>query len=148
GHHHAHPPGPAARGPCAQTDVGRHPRAGAPGTPVARVLRDGQEVELAVELVVPGDVLVVRPGERIAVDGVITEGRSSIDESMLTGERLPVPRGVGDEVIAGSLNGAGSFRFEARRVGRDTVLARIVALVEEAQGSKPPIQRLADAVTG
>ncbi len=116
--------------------------------PVARVVRGGQEVELAVELVVPGDVLVVRPGERIAVDGVITEGRSSIDESMLTGESLPVPRGVGDEVIAGSLNGGGSFRFEARRVGRDTVLARIVALVEEAQGSKPPIQRLADAVTG
>jgi Cu+-exporting ATPase len=115
--------------------------------PVGHVLRDGAEVELPVEHVVPGDVLVVRPGERIPVDGVVTYGSSWVDEAMLTGESLPVARTPGDEVIAGSLNGPGSFRFEARRVGRDTVLAHIVALVEEAQGSKAPIQRVADAVT-
>ena len=116
--------------------------------PVAHLFRDGREVEVPVELVVPGDLLVVRPGERIPVDGLIVEGASSVDESMLTGESLPVARGVGDRVVAGSLNRSGSFRFEARQVGRDTMLAHIVALVEEAQGSRAPIQRLADAVTG
>ena len=116
--------------------------------PVAHVFRDGRELEVPVELVVPGDVLVVRPGERIPVDGLVVEGASSVDESMLTGESLPVARGVGDRVVAGSLNRSGSFRFEARQVGRDTMLAHIVALVEEAQGSRAPIQRLADSVTG
>jgi Cu+-exporting ATPase len=116
--------------------------------PVARLIRDDAEIELPVERVVPGDVLIVRPGERIPVDGTVTAGSSWVDESMLTGESMPVARGVGDAVVAGSLNGSGSFRFEARRVGRDTVLAHIVALVQEAQGSKPPIQRLADRVTG
>ncbi len=116
--------------------------------PVAHVIRDGVEAEVPVELVVRGDLLAVRPGERVPVDGVVTWGASAVDESMLTGESLPVRRGVGDEVVAGSLNGSGTFRFEARRVGRDTMLAHIVALVEAAQGSKAPIQRLADAVTG
>jgi Cu+-exporting ATPase len=116
--------------------------------PVAHVVRDGRELEVAVEHVVPGDLLVVRPGERIPVDGLIVEGGSSVDESMLTGESLPVARGVGDQVVAGSLNTTGSFRFEAQRVGSDTMLAHIVALVEEAQGSRAPIQRLADSVTG
>jgi len=113
----------------------------------ARVLRDGVESDIAIEAVVRGDVLLVRPGEKIPVDGVVREGRSAIDESMVTGESIPVSKEPGDEVIGGTINTLGSFRFEATRVGRDTVLAQIVRLVQEAQGSKAPIQRLADAVT-
>jgi len=114
----------------------------------ARIVRSGVELDVAVEEVMVGDVVRVRPGERVPVDGVLADGSSSIDESMVTGESMPVTKGPGAEVIGGTMNGAGSFTFEARRVGRDTVLAQIVRLVQDAQGSKAPIQRLADAVTG
>jgi Cu+-exporting ATPase len=112
----------------------------------ARVLRPGGEVDLPIASVVVGDRLRVRPGERVAVDGIVDEGASSVDESMLTGESLPVEKGPGATVVGGSVNRTGSFSFRATRVGTDTVLARIIRLVEEAQGSKAPIQRLADRV--
>ncbi|MGB8644460.1 MAG: heavy metal translocating P-type ATPase, partial [Anaerolineae bacterium] len=112
----------------------------------ARVLRDGQEVELPVEQVEIGDLLVVRPGEKLPVDGVVFEGASSVDESMITGESLPVDKNVGDRVIGGTVNKTGAFQFEARKVGKETALAQIVQLVEQAQGSKAPIQRLADQI--
>ena len=114
----------------------------------ARVLRGGEEVEIPVEQVAVGDLVVVRPGERIPVDGIMREGRSAVDESMLTGESLPVEKGEGDEVIGATINKTGFFHFEATRVGKDTALAQIVRLVEQAQGSKAPIQRLADKVAG
>ncbi len=114
----------------------------------ARVVRDGLERDVPVEEVVVGDVILVRPGEKVPVDGVVLEGSSAVDESMVTGESMPVTKRPGDEVIGGTLNASGAFRFEATRVGRDTVLAQIVRLVQEAQGSKAPIQRLADVVTG
>jgi Cu+-exporting ATPase len=110
----------------------------------ARVVRGTDEVDLPVEEVAVGDVVVVRPGEKIPVDGEVLEGRSAVDESMLTGESIPVEKGPGDEVIGATLNRTGSFRFRATKVGRDTALAQIVRLVEEAQGTKAPIQRLAD----
>jgi Cu+-exporting ATPase len=113
----------------------------------ARVIRDGAERDLPIEEVRRGDLVLVRPGEKVAVDGVLRDGRSALDESMVTGESMPVSKHPGDEVIGGTLNTSGSFRFEATRVGRDTVLAQIVRLVQEAQGSKAPIQRLADEVT-
>ncbi len=112
----------------------------------ARVVDAGGERDVPIEEVRPGDVLVVRPGEKVPVDGVIVEGRSSIDESMITGESLPVDKGPGQEVVGATLNKWGTFRFRAVRVGEDTALARIIRLVEEAQGSKAPIQRLADAI--
>jgi len=112
----------------------------------ARVLRDGQEQDVAVEDVVVGDVVLVRPGEKVPVDGTVLEGRSTVDESMLTGESLPVEKGSGDAVIGATLNKTGAFRFRAEKVGRDTALAQIIRLVEEAQGSKAPIQRLADRI--
>jgi Cu+-exporting ATPase len=112
----------------------------------ARVIRQGEQMEVPVEEVLPGDIVIVRPGERIPVDGIIREGHSSVDESMLTGESLPVEKTVGDSVFAGTINKAGSFRFEATKVGKETALAQIIRLVEEAQGSKAPIQRLADRV--
>jgi P-type Cu+ transporter len=114
----------------------------------ARVVRAGAVVDAAIEDVQVGDVVVVRPGERIPVDGVVTEGRSAVDESLLTGEPIPVEKGPGAEVVGGTINGQGSFRFEARRVGRDTALAQIVKLVRDAQGTKAPIQRLADRISG
>ncbi|MES2209999.1 MAG: heavy metal translocating P-type ATPase [Chloroflexota bacterium] len=113
----------------------------------ARVFRDGAELDIPIEEVVKGDLVLVRPGEKVPVDGSVREGRSAVDESMVTGESMPVTKESGDEVIGGTLNTSGSFRFEATRVGRDTVLAQIVRLVQEAQGSKAPIQRLADMVT-
>ncbi|HUP82943.1 MAG TPA: heavy metal translocating P-type ATPase [Candidatus Limnocylindria bacterium] len=115
---------------------------------VARVVRDGLEMDVALADVQAGDLVRVRPGEKVPVDGRIVDGSSALNESMLTGEAMPVPKGVGDEVIGATLNTSGTFVFRATRVGRDTVLAQIVRLVEEAQGSKAPIQRLADAVTG
>jgi len=115
--------------------------------PRARVVRDGREVEVPVEEVVVGDTVVVRPGEKVPVDGIIREGRSALDESMLTGESLPVEKGPGDEVIGATINKTGAFTFTATKVGRDTVLAQIIRLVQEAQGSKAPIQRLADRVS-
>ncbi len=114
---------------------------------LARIVRDGVESEVPVKSVRVGDELVVRPGERIPVDGVVLDGRSAIDESMLTGESLPVEKGPGDEVVGATLNRTGALRFRATRVGADTALARVVQLVREAQGSKAPIQRLADRVS-
>jgi Cu+-exporting ATPase len=108
----------------------------------ARVLRGGVEADIPVNAVLRDDIIVVRPGERIPVDGVVTRGRSAVDESMITGESLPVAKAEGDAVIGATLNRTGSFEFRATTVGRDSVLARIVKLVEEAQGSKAPIQRL------
>jgi Cu+-exporting ATPase len=114
----------------------------------ARVVRGDAEVDVEIAAVRPGDVLRVRPGETVAVDGVVVDGSSSVDESMLTGESLPVSKRADDLVIGGTRNGSGTLTFRATRVGADTVLARIVRLVAEAQGSRAPIQRLADAVTG
>jgi Cu+-exporting ATPase len=114
----------------------------------AAVIRGSREVEIPIEAVVPGDVIIVRPGEKVPVDGVVREGMSSIDESMLTGESLPVDKMPGDTVFGGTINRTGSFRFEATKVGRETMLARIVDMVEKAQGSKAPIARLADVVSG
>lgn len=114
----------------------------------ARVIRQGREVDLPIAAVVVGDVILVRPGEKIPVDGEILTGRSAIDEAMVTGESLPVTKQVGDPVIGATLNKTGSFTFRATRVGKDTFLAQIVKLVQQAQGSKAPIQRLADQVTG
>nr|WP_017554794.1 heavy metal translocating P-type ATPase [Heyndrickxia coagulans] len=114
----------------------------------ARVNRGGKEIEVPVEEVVPGDILFVRAGEKIPVDGVITEGASSVDESMLTGESMPVSKKAGDAVIGATLNKTGSFRFKATKVGKDTALSQIIKLVEEAQGSKAPIQHLADQISG
>ena len=112
----------------------------------ARRVDPGGERDVPIDQVVPGDLLRVRPGERVAVDGAVVEGASSVDESMLTGESLPIAKGPGATVIGGSINRTGTFTFRATRVGRDTVLAQIVRLVEEAQGSKAPIQRLADRI--
>ncbi|HEX7196607.1 MAG TPA: heavy metal translocating P-type ATPase [Candidatus Limnocylindria bacterium] len=114
----------------------------------ARVLREGGEREIPVDQVVVGDLVRVRPGDRVPVDGVLIDGGSAIDESMLTGESLPVEKRVGDRAIGATMNASGSFVMRAERVGRDTALAQIVALVERAQGSKAPIQRVADRVTG
>jgi Cu+-exporting ATPase len=113
----------------------------------AIVIRDGKETEISVDDVQVGDLILMRPGERIPVDGIVRQGYSSIDESMITGESIPVDKKVGDTVIGGTINRMGSFQFEATRVGKDTTLARIVRLVEEAQGSKAPIQRLADVIS-
>jgi len=113
----------------------------------ARVIRGGVELDLPLEQVVAGDLLRVRPGDKVPVDGVVTAGRSAVDESMLTGESLPVEKGPGDTAIGGTLNRTGSFTFRATKVGRDTALAQIVRLVEQAQGSKAPIQRLADVIS-
>ncbi|MCS6777206.1 MAG: heavy metal translocating P-type ATPase [Chloroherpetonaceae bacterium] len=114
----------------------------------ARVMRDGQEAEIPVEAVAPGDIVLVRPGEKIPVDGVILDGCSSVDEAMLTGESLPVDKQPGDAVFGGTLNRMGAFRFRATKVGRDTALQQIIRLVQEAQGSRAPIARLADTVSG
>jgi Cu+-exporting ATPase len=112
----------------------------------ALVIRDGQETEIPIEDVQVGDIILVRPGERVPVDGIVRQGYSSIDESMVTGESLPVEKNVGDGVIGATINRTGSFQFEATRVGKDTALAQIIRMVEEAQGSKAPIQRLADVI--
>ncbi|MCC9076009.1 heavy metal translocating P-type ATPase [Litorilinea aerophila] len=114
----------------------------------ARVIRNGQEVEIPVEEVLVGDIVVVRPGEKIPVDGEIVEGRSAIDESMVTGESLPVDKGPGDEVIGATVNTTGSFKFRATKVGKDTALAQIVKMVQDAMGSKAPIARLVDVISG
>ncbi|GAB4430346.1 MAG: heavy metal translocating P-type ATPase [Anaerolineae bacterium] len=113
----------------------------------ARVERDGQEIDIPTDQVVVGDVVIVRPGEKIPVDGVVVSGRSAVDESLLTGESLPVDKKVGDDVIGATVNKQGLLKVEAVKVGRETALAQIVRLVEEAQGSKAPIQALADKVS-
>lgn len=112
----------------------------------ARVIRDGHEKDIPIAEVVSGDLVVVRPGERIPVDGIVKEGRSSVDESMITGESIPVEKNPGDKVIGATINKAGTFIFEARKVGQEMMLSQIIKLVEEAQGAKPPIARLADSI--
>lgn len=124
-----------------QTLVGLAPK-------MATVLRDGQEVEVPVEEVQVDDLIRVKPGEKVPVDGVVTEGNSTVDESMLTGESIPVSKAVGDEVIGASLNKTGSFILKATKIGKDTALSQIIHLVEQAQGSKAPIAKLADKVSG
>ncbi len=114
----------------------------------ARVVRDGVEMELPIEQVLPGDVVTVRPGEKVPVDGVVVDGMSAVDESMLTGESLPVEKQPEAEVFGATINRTGRFSFRATKVGSDTALSQIVRLVEEAQGSKAPIQRLADLIAG
>jgi P-type Cu+ transporter len=114
----------------------------------ARVVRNGKELEIPVSEVEVGDIVMVRPGEKIPVDGVVKSGRTSVDEAMITGESIPVEKNIDDMVIGGTINKTGSIEFVARKIGRDTVLAQIIRLVQEAQGSKAPIQRLADVIAG
>ncbi len=114
----------------------------------ARVVRDGEEVDIPIEAVVVGDIIVVRPGEKIPVDGVVVSGASAVDESMVTGEPIPTEKTEGDSVIGSTINKSGSFRFEATRVGKDTMLSQIIQMVRDAQGSKAPIQRTVDKVAG
>ena len=121
--------------------VGLQPR-------TARVVRADQEVDIPVEEVAAGDLVLVRPGERIPVDGEVTQGSSAVDESMITGESMPVDKAPGSQVIGATINASGAFKFRATRVGSETVLAGIIRLVEEAQGSKAPVQRLADVIAG
>ena len=113
----------------------------------ARVIRDGVEAEVSIDSVLVGDLVLVRPGEKIPVDGVVVEGRSAVDESMLTGESLPVEKKQGDAIIGATLNKLGMLKFEATKVGKQTALAQIIKLVEDAQGSKAPIQKLVDQVS-
>ena len=114
----------------------------------ARVIRGGSQIEVPIERVLEGDIIVVRPGEKIPVDGVVVSGASAVDESMVTGEPIPTEKTAGSAVIGATINKTGSFRFEATRVGRDTMLAQIIQMVREAQGSKAPIQRTVDRVSG
>jgi Cu+-exporting ATPase len=114
----------------------------------ARILRKDAEVQIPVEALVPGDIVLVRPGERVPVDGILVEGASYVDESMISGEPIPVSKHAGDEVVGGTVNQTGAFRYRASRVGADTVLAQIIRMVEEAQAGKPPIQQLADRIAG
>ncbi len=113
----------------------------------AIVIRDGKEIELPVEEVVTNDIVLVKPGQKIPVDGIITKGHSSVDESMITGESIPIEKTEGSKVIGATINKTGSFKFKATKVGKDTALAQIINLVEEAQGSKAPIQKLADVIS-
>ncbi|MBU1112170.1 MAG: heavy metal translocating P-type ATPase [archaeon] len=117
------------------------------GAKTATVIRGRKELKIPIEEVVVGDIVIVKPGEKIPVDGIITEGRSAIDESMVTGESIPVDKKKGDQVIGSTINKQGSFRFEATKVGAETTLARIVKLIEDAQNKKAPIQRFADTVS-
>ena len=130
----------AGTGEAIRTLIGLQPR-------TARVIRDGSEVDIAIDEVVVGDVVVVRPGEKLAVDGQVVEGTSAVDESMVTGEPIPVTKSVGDVVIGATINETGTFRYTATKVGADTMLAQIIRLVREAQGSKALIQRLVDKVS-
>jgi len=112
----------------------------------ARIIRDNQEIDIPIQKVVVGDMLVVRPGEKIAVDGIVIDGQSSVDESMLTGESIPVDKSIGDTVVGATLNTFGVLKIEAKKVGNATVLAQIIKTVQDAQGSKAPIQKIADQV--
>src|SRR6266478_691842 len=118
------------------------------GAKTARVIRDGEDHDIAIDQVKVGDLLQVRPGEKVPVDGTVANGSSNVDESMLTGESMPAAKSTGDEVFGGTINIAGAFQMTATKVGHDTVLAQIVRMVAEAQGNKAPIQRLADRVSG
>ena len=111
------------------------------------MIRAGQTVDIAIDAVVHGDIILVRPGEKIPVDGKITKGGSAVDESMITGESIPVEKNIGSTVIGGTMNKTGSFEFEATKVGSETALAQIIRLIEEAQGSKAPIQNFADSIS-
>ncbi|WP_287832355.1 heavy metal translocating P-type ATPase, partial [Idiomarina sp.] len=113
----------------------------------ARVIRDDKQLDIAIEKVLKGDLVRVRPGEKIPVDGEVTEGNTTVDESMLTGEPMPVEKAAGDKIVAGTINKSGSFLFQATRVGKDTALAQIINMVKRAQNSKPPIGRLADIIS-
>ena len=115
---------------------------------ITRVKKDGQEIEVPIELLKPGDVIVIRPGEKIPVDSIVLEGNSAVDESMITGESIPVDKKTGDVVIGGTINREGVLVLKATKVGNDTMLAQVVKLVEEAMGRKPPMQRLVDKVAG
>ena len=115
---------------------------------VTKILADGSEEEVPIREVAVGDVLVVKPGEKIPVDGEVTEGASFVDESMITGESIPVEKVKGQPVYAGTINEKGSFRFRADKVGGETVLANIIRMVQEAQGSKAPVQKLVDRIAG
>jgi P-type Cu+ transporter len=114
----------------------------------ARVARDGEEIDLRIEEVRVGDVILVRTGEKVPVDGRAVSGQSAVDEAMITGEPIPVVKSPGDEVIGATINTSGSLKFEATGVDEDTALSRIIKMVEEAQGSKAPTQRLADRISG
>lgn len=114
----------------------------------ARVIRDGEEIDIPIEEVLIGDIVLVRPGEKVPVDGEIVEGYSAIDESMITGEPIPVEKNTGDRVIGATINKTGSFKFKATNVGKDTVLSQIIKMVQDAQGTKAPIQRIVDKVSG
>ncbi len=114
----------------------------------ARIIKNDSEIELSIESVAVGDILIVRPGEKIPVDGIVIDGYSAVDESMITGESIPVEKKPGDVVIGATINKTGSFKFRATRIGKETMLAQIIRLVDEAQGSKAPIQRLADIIAG
>jgi len=114
----------------------------------ARVVRAGEELDIPIEEVLVGDIVIVRPGEKVPVDGVVVEGGSTLDESMITGESIPVSKKSGDDVIGATINKTGSFRFQATKVGKDTALSQIIQLVQQAQGTKAPIQRLADVISG
>ena len=113
----------------------------------ARVIRNEQTLDIAIDQVINGDVVLVRPGEKVPVDGIIVKGSSAVDESMITGESLPVEKQVKDTVVGGTMNKTGSFEFQATRVGSETTLSQIIRLVEEAQGSKAPIQAFADKIS-
>lgn len=114
----------------------------------ARVIKDGEEVDTPIEHLQIGDIILVRPGERVPVDGIIVEGNSSLDESMITGESIPIDKTIDDTVIGATINKFGAFKFKATKIGKDTVLSQIIKLVEDAQGSKAPVQRLADKISG
>lgn len=131
----------AGTGEAIRTLIGLQPR-------TARVIRGGTEQEIPVEEVVAGDIVAIRPGEKLPVDGQVIEGQSAVDEAMITGEPIPVVKSVGDPVIGSTINQTGSFRYSATKVGADTMLAQIIRLVREAQGSKAPIQRMADKISG
>ncbi len=114
----------------------------------ARVIRNGEEMEIPVEDVQVGDIVVVRPGEKIPVDGTVTEGYSAVDEKVITGESIPVEKKSGDQVVGATMNKTGMLKFKATKVGKDTVLAHIISMVEDALTSKAPIQRIADVASG
>jgi Cu+-exporting ATPase len=113
----------------------------------ARVVRDGKEIDVSLDDVVVDDIVIVRPGEKVAVDGIVLEGESSVDESMITGESIPVAKRSGDGVIGATINKSGSFRYRATKVGKDTTLAQIIKMVQSAQASKAPVQRIADRIS-
>ena len=114
----------------------------------ARIKKDGQEIEVPIELIKPGDIIIVRPGEKIPVDSLVLEGNSAVDESMITGESMPVDKKTGDYIIGGTVNREGVLVIRAEKVGSDTMLAQVVKLVEDAMGRKPPMQRMVDKVSG